>query len=426
MPHNILASLFSKPNNKKPKAVMCDRCFKNNCGCHSDFMRQTSNLKIPFMKSIRRDFQEGFDATVDSVEGEKIFSRPRKIRRQGSRIRRIPRRTSRGGVKVTRRPTRTLTRGTPQAIARSQAKARAARRLAARRRPTRVARPSKKRVFRKTTKASRRAARLRGARRPKPTRAITRPIRKLGRPSPSRVKGQAKTVSMTQPTKGRFPADRRAILEAAILRGRARKEARDTGVISIAPSQLETRERLGRVTGRETIGTVQENISSQRAFTQALSPEQGGFFVSGGKGGMGDARGDRGGGINVIVTNLPTGSAGGASGGDSAGNGQGRISFEQAYPKQTGQLIKIGQDLTQLGVETTRRATEIKNLSKFVNERAEFTNKKLVDIDEKLTNLGGATVEASEAIGFNKLLGGLGSTGLIIAAGIVIFLVARR
>lgn len=99
-----------------------------------------------------------------------------------------------------------------------------------------------------------------------------------------------------------------------------------------------------------------------------------------------------------------------------------RFAFERLYPKQTMQLIKLGQDTTSLGRSVTS-----------IWQKLAYHDNKFKDVDQKLINLGNSIQDASKTAtsaltesqkkegGFNlgSLFGGM-NTGVLIIGGIII------
>lgn len=107
--------------------------------------------------------------------------------------------------------------------------------------------------------------------------------------------------------------------------------------------------------------------------------------------------------------------------------------FEQMFPKQTAQLIKMGQDLTYFGKKVTDiDDTLARHQSKFkyYDEKLPYLDHKISaefpDIHSKLEQLGKSTSDASKGAGLGQLLGGIGTTGLLIIGGVLLFITLRK
>jgi len=110
--------------------------------------------------------------------------------------------------------------------------------------------------------------------------------------------------------------------------------------------------------------------------------------------------------------------------------------FEELYPKQTQQLIKIGQDLTYFGQKDTFRTEEINDLKAYYNQKFQQVSGQLVDLGKAQTNLS-TTIQGSiddiykqlgnvgGGAGLSGFLGGLGTGGLIVV-GLLIFMMVRH
>lgn len=108
--------------------------------------------------------------------------------------------------------------------------------------------------------------------------------------------------------------------------------------------------------------------------------------------------------------------------------------FETLYPKQTAQLIKIGQDLTYFGQKDVYRSQEINDLKSYYESKFSQVSGQLVSLGEGLTAQGEAFQSSIEDINsrlgsssngglLGGVLGGIGGTGLIILA--ILFFMSR-
>lgn len=109
-----------------------------------------------------------------------------------------------------------------------------------------------------------------------------------------------------------------------------------------------------------------------------------------------------------------------------------RGDFESLFPKQTAQLIKIGQDLTYFGQKVTQIDDTLSRHQakfKFYDEKIPYFDQKInsefPDIHDKLNKLGGSVSDASKGAGIGQLLGGI-SLPLIIIGGVVLIMVLRK
>ena len=94
-------------------------------------------------------------------------------------------------------------------------------------------------------------------------------------------------------------------------------------------------------------------------------------------------------------------------------------SFESLYPKQTQQLIKLGQDNTKQGKDITEIRQNIK-------EKVAYFEKSKIDQGEKLVNLGKSVTDSSKSSGLSSIIGGIGLTGVLIIGGVLIFTLLRK
>ena len=94
-------------------------------------------------------------------------------------------------------------------------------------------------------------------------------------------------------------------------------------------------------------------------------------------------------------------------------------SFESLYPKQTQQLIKLGQDNTKQGKDITEIRQNIK-------EKVAYFEKSKIDQGKKLVNLGKSVTDSSKSSGLSSIIGGIGLTGVLIIGGVLIFTLLRK
>lgn len=108
------------------------------------------------------------------------------------------------------------------------------------------------------------------------------------------------------------------------------------------------------------------------------------------------------------------------------------MTFEQLYPKQTSQLIKIGQDLTALGQIDVRQDASIKDLyakTSMLGDQTQSLGDSLTELSESVNTRFEEQWNRPTGGGgdwFSSFMGGLGVSSPIIIIGIIIFIFLSR
>ena len=107
----------------------------------------------------------------------------------------------------------------------------------------------------------------------------------------------------------------------------------------------------------------------------------------------------------------------------------GSLTFEQWFPKQTSQLIKIGQDLTYFGQKVTQIDSTIADFKDLYEKRNAEVSGQLVDLGESISGIndrisGLGSNNGGNDGGIGGFLGGIGTGGLLVG-GLVLFLLLR-
>lgn len=385
---SLLSPLFSPSEN--PKGVLCDRCLKNNCGCHEDFMKQTTHKGINFKDEIKKDYgsvrydpptntinQMDYAKDMDDINFEDFSENGYDVSRQSKTFSEFIFSTNPATNKYLYDAS------------------------------------FSEKLFSATTpyggygSAAKQAAALKSAMAAQVKKVTENPIYAAAvMKAVDTAYNNLSPAAKAQVIKQSVPATKPAT--TYLTQQEAPEYSDPYGGYGSAAAQ-ETAERnlltlMKQKYPEQFTGLADEIYMKITEPARAQTPIIGQGQVNAAREALGLSP------INVVVTTT------GGKGSEPYTNLRGD-SFESLFPKQTSQLIKIGQDLTWMGSKLTEvdsRENSDKNaiyedLRKY---RKDFLEPKLVDYDKKFVDLGKSVSDASGG----TLILGMPSNYLIIAA----------